>query len=236
MEIWLLHGALGAAEQFTGIAAALLEQGYAVKNLEFPLHGKSPGKERFSMDDLSDWLSTQIELSDSRPLIFGYSMGGYVALMNADSQKVRGIITLGTKFDWNIQTAERETQMLDPERISLKIPAFAEILRNRHSASGWIQVLKSTSGMMMALGANPGLNAEKLSDIDVPVLYAIGDRDEMVGLDETVQSYRTTPNAALAVLPSTRHPIEKVDMSLVLWLISEWLKLESKYPTIRKDD
>lgn len=234
LEVWLLHGALGSSEQFTDIAAAFLEQGYAVKNLEFPSHGKTSGSEVFRMVDLAEWLGTLLNQSISKPLLFGYSMGGYAALLKANSQKVRGVITLGTKFEWNPQIAEKETQMLDSERIMSKIPTFAEVLKNRHSAFGWENLLKATSAMMLDLGENPYLNHEILSEIDVPVLFALGDRDEMVSLDETVQAYRSTPKSALSVLPSTRHPIEKVDVSLLIWLVKEWGKLETKYPTIQK--
>ena len=39
----------------------------------------------------------------------------------------------------------------------------------------------------------------------------LGDRDKMVTLDETVEVYKNLPQAQLAILPNTPHPIEKVN-------------------------
>ena len=65
--------------------------------------------------------------------------------------------------------------------------------------------------MMTAMGeANP-LTAQDYPQIDNEVLVAIGDRDAMVTLEETIAVYRSLKSASLVVLPETPHPIEKVD-------------------------
>ena len=55
-------------------------------------------------------------------------MGGYVALQlaNKHPKYVQKIITLGTKFAWDKETAAKEVKMLNPEKIEEKIPAFAK--------------------------------------------------------------------------------------------------------------
>jgi hypothetical protein len=51
----------------------------------------------------------------------------------------------------------------------------------------------------------------------------LGDRDQMVSLQETLDVYKALPQAQLAVLPNTPHPIEKVDLSLVSVLVQRFL-------------
>jgi hypothetical protein len=52
----------------------------------------------------------------------------------------------------------------------------------------------------------------------------IGDRDKMVRLEETVEAFRRLPNAELAVLPASPHPLEAVDTSLLSAHIQSMLK------------
>src|SRR5690606_41352857 len=86
--------------------------------------------------------------------IFGYSMGGYVALYLAKNhpEKVGKLITLGTKLSWTPDIAAKETKMLDAAKMEEKIPAFAEILKTRHYLNDWKMVLEKTAYMMVAMG------------------------------------------------------------------------------------
>jgi len=43
----------------------------------------------------------------------------------------------------------------------------------------------------------------------------LGDRDKMVSQEETARIQKSIPNAQLAILPGTPHPIEQVDISLL---------------------
>jgi pimeloyl-ACP methyl ester carboxylesterase len=157
-----------------------------------------------------------IDYLDAHSLVaadmFGYSMGGYVALYLADIQgaRVGRIATLGTKFDWSPQSAARETRMLDPEAIRAKVPAFANALEARHTAAGWKNVLERTAEMMTELGENKLLDDEQLGGVEHRVRIGIGDRDRMVSIEESLWAYRALPNGELEVMPSTPHPIEQV--------------------------
>jgi hypothetical protein len=57
-------------------------------------------------------------------------MGGYVALYlaSANENLLDKIANLGTKFDWNPETALKESKMLNVEQIEIKVPKFAEVL------------------------------------------------------------------------------------------------------------
>ncbi|HSI90803.1 MAG TPA: alpha/beta fold hydrolase, partial [Adhaeribacter sp.] len=151
--------------------------------------------------------------------VFGYSMGGYLALYLAcrHPEKINRIFTLATKFDWTEECAAKEVKMLDPDKIEAKVPAFASELSDRHGAPYWKNVLHKTAAMMQELGRKPILSPADLSRIEVPVLISVGDRDVMVSLEETANAYKQLQNAALLVLPQTAHPLEKVEVGRLVF-------------------
>ena len=160
----------------------------------------------------------------SKVSIFGYSMGGYVAMYLAKyhPDKVNKIITLATKFHWDELIAAKEVQMLDPDKIELKLPAFAATLRARH-ANDWKQVLHNTVEMMLAMGADNPLKPADYSSISHPTLLLLGDRDKMVTLEETIAVYKALSNAQMGLLPNTPHPIEQVDTELLSFMVGRFL-------------
>ena len=82
-------------------------------------------------------------------------MGGYVAVWLAHQhthKRVGKVVTLGTKFDWDPDSAKLEAGKVNPEKIAEKIPAFARILEHRHAPNDWKLLLRQTASMMVALG------------------------------------------------------------------------------------
>ncbi len=76
----LLHGALGSAAQLETLQAQMPESQDAVA-LDFPGHGSASSTEPFSMRLFADSvLKFMDEKNAAQADIFGYSMGGYVAL------------------------------------------------------------------------------------------------------------------------------------------------------------
>jgi pimeloyl-ACP methyl ester carboxylesterase len=169
------------------------------------------------------WLK---EHNIKRTNIFGYSMGGYVAMYLAAHHPdvVEKLVTLGTKYEWNETIAAKEAGMLDPEAIERKIPKFAVQLHQRHQPADWKIVLQKTAAMLLDIGKNPPLTAEVLARISAPVLLLIGDRDKMVTLEETVNVFRLLTSGQLGVMPSTQHPIETVDVEQLSSLMIKFLQ------------
>lgn len=233
----LLHGALGAGKQFDAVAAALQES-FDLHVLNLPGHGGEPLPEGpFSIAGFSsflrDWLDARAMMGTD---IFGYSMGGYVALHLArhSRQHVGRIFTLATKFAWDPATAARETKMLDPDGIQRKVPQFAEQLRQRHAPEDWKGVLRKTSEMMTSLGEHNELSIEELAEVQVPVTIGIGDRDQMVSIEESLAAYRRLPNGRFLVMPGTPHPLEKVSSERLAREISDFFLDGVVFPTQHK--
>ncbi|MBK7850913.1 MAG: alpha/beta fold hydrolase [Bacteroidetes bacterium] len=219
--ILLLHGALGSAEQLKDLSVALKDLHPMI--VEFTGHGKTPDQGiSWSIDYFADHLERLCSRFDSPVYVFGYSMGGYVALSLSMKRPdlFRGIITLGTKFDWTPESARKESSRMNAEKILEKVPVFAADLMKRHGSSNWKMVLKKTADLMLSLGDNPALRIGDISSSDLPVLCCLGEKDNMVNMDETLAFMKIFPDATFRLLPDTPHPIEQVSVSLLASVIS----------------
>jgi pimeloyl-ACP methyl ester carboxylesterase len=225
-HLLLLHGAIGAKDQLAPLADQLHQQ-YPIHTLNFDGHGGAAmPAEPFSIPlfakNVIDYCTAaNITTAD----IFGYSMGGYVAMYLAKHTPslVGKVLTLATKFHWDEPTATRETKMLDAATISQKVPAFAAQLQQRHAPNDWTVVLENTKAMLLQLGQQNVLQVCDYTSIQHPCLLMLGDKDKMVTPEETVAVYRALPSAQLCILPGTPHPIEQVDLSLLTLHINRFL-------------
>ena len=224
-NLLLLHAALGARAQFDPHRAALA-QDFSVHSLDFEGHGaEGPTARPFRIETFAENVVAYLDAHAIEMIdIFGYSMGGYVALYLARvlPARIGAIFTLGTKLRWDQQTAEREVRMLDARKIREKVPHFARALEERHSGAGWESVLEKTAEMMLALGTNSPLDDDDFRAIAHRVRIGVGDRDATVRAEESAGVYRLLPNAELEVFPRTGHPIERVSTSRLTASIGEF--------------
>ena len=221
----LLHGAIGASSQLQKLAAELAKH-FTIYSFDFEGHGKNPNNNRnFRIEYFAENLEQFIIQNKLQAAnIFGYSMGGYVALYLA-SQKpllINRIFTLATKFNWNAESALKEAAMLNAEKIEIKIPHFAEELKNRHT-DDWKKILQKTAEMMIHLGTVPSLNNNELSKINCAVKLTGGEKDTMVSIAETTAITHLIENTEFELFANFQHPIEKVDVSLLAKSIHQFL-------------
>jgi pimeloyl-ACP methyl ester carboxylesterase len=190
-------------------------------------HGGSPiPSTGYSFDLFSeDLLRFMDERKIEKSSFFGYSMGGYAAVVFAQKHpdRVERLVTLGTKFDWNPTTASRETSMLNVDVMEQKIPAFISFLSKVHEPVHWKDVVNETAAFMRKLGHNPPLNAESMNKIELKTLLLVGDLDNTAGVEATRKAAMCLNNASFRVLASTPHPIEKVDKDVLSKLITDFL-------------
>lgn len=225
LPILFLHGALGAGVQFTALAAQL-EPYYDIHLINFSGHGEAP----FSPNgfNIQVFAAEVLEYLDSRELdfvhIFGYSMGGYVAMYLARHypEKIGRVITLATKYNWNEATAGKEVKQLNPALIEEKVPGFAKILQERHAANDWKEVVNRTAQLIEDLGHQSLLKQQDYAQVASPCMLMLGDRDNMVSFQETIEVYKALPEAQLTILPDTAHPLEKADVPLLAYYIKRF--------------
>ncbi|WP_164905193.1 alpha/beta fold hydrolase [Aequorivita ciconiae] len=157
--------------------------------------------------------------------IFGYSMGGYVALDFAlhHPSRVKKIITLGTKFSWNPDFARMEIQKLDPKKIQEKVPAFANQLENLHGEENWRMVVSKTADLMQDLGNNPPLQESEFTKIKARTLICLGELDRMSTEEESIKTSQSLQNGNFKSVKNFIHPIEAVPMGELAEIIETFL-------------
>lgn len=213
--VLILHGALGSASQLEPVKTSLTSNGVNVYSIDFSGHGGKAFETRFGIEQFAEDVLHELDnLKITTVNIFGYSMGGYVGLWLAKyhPHRVGKIVTLGTKFDWSIESASQEIKKLNPEKILEKVPTFARILEQRHAPNDWKELMKKTADMMMELGRSPLLTREVLQSITHPTLICLGDQDDMADRNYSEAVADILPNGRFLTLDSTPHPIEKVSL------------------------
>ena len=211
-KLLLLHGALGSKNQFNTIKDKL-QDFFEVHVLNFEGHGGRETRKAFSIKLFTENVIHYLEeASIEEANIFGYSMGGYVALNTALSipPKIKKIMTLGTKFKWDIESAEKEVKMLNPIKIEEKVPHFAEKLKREHQPQDWKIIMEKTASMMLDMANGAKLEDADFKKIKQPVTIGIGTLDNMVSYEESEQVAKLLPHAKLMRLNDVKHPIEKI--------------------------
>lgn len=225
--ILFLHGALGSASMFAPLKQHLTTAN--IMTIDFPRHGNCATESKFSIQTFADFLIQYLdEHQPGKVDVFGFSMGGYVAIYAASLRPdlFGKIMTLATKFEWNEEIASNEIRMLNPEIMEQKIPAFVESLKQQHTQEDWKELVLNTSNMLKQLGQHPLLNAETLHAIQVPVQVGVGDKDMMVSIDETLRAFRSFTQGSFYLLPSTKHPFEMINLSLLIPVLKHYFKLD----------
>ncbi len=226
MHILLIHGALGDGTQLASLRAHLSDT-HDVHLLELEGHGRTPlGRDAYDIDAFATNVRNVLSRNGiERAGIFGYSMGGYVALTLASRHPdlVDRVATLGTKLAWSPEVATRETGRLDAATIRAKVPKFAALLEERHAgAGGWETVLDRTARLMTGLGARPTLDDAAFSRITMRTRLMVGDRDNVVTTEETIAAARGLAAGEATVLPGTPHPFEQVRPPLLGALLRDF--------------
>ncbi len=219
-QLILLHGALGTRESF-GPLARLLRDDFELFIPDFKGHGSNNTGSPFTIRELSEQVAGLIKTEGlQRPSIFGYSMGGYAALrMAAETPQLAGaIVTLGTKFDWSPEVALRESSILDPEKITAKVPAFASWLEKLHGTE-WKSVCRETAAMMTGLAESPEIDFGKIIS---PVMIIRGENDALVSEAESRHAADSIPQGSFTTLENAPHPLEKVDPNALSHLLKSF--------------
>lgn len=224
-DLVLLHGALGSSNQLEPLAA-ILSNHFNVHLMNLDGHGGKDIPGKYSIDRfIENLIGFMNDHSLDKVSIFGYSMGGYVAIKAAAKypDRISSIVTLGTKFNWTPETAAKEVKMLDAEKIEEKVPKFAERLKSLHAPLDWREVLRGTANMMIDLGNGKGLTDEEIKSVKIPVLIGIGEQDQMVSIEESRRVADILPNGKLMVFEDFQHPIEKIELQVLKGVLTSGL-------------
>ncbi|MBK9284175.1 MAG: alpha/beta fold hydrolase [Sphingobacteriaceae bacterium] len=225
-SIILLHGALGSDVQFNALQRNLSSQGKKVYTFNFSGHGKKTFAKGFSIEQFSNELAEFIDENKLQGVdVFGYSMGGYVALYTVlqNPGLLNVIICLGTKFEWNPEIASKEIKNLNPELIAAKIPKFAHILQELHGES-WRELLQKTGRMMHAMGEKNPIEEQDFKKITNPVCICLSEGDKMVSEKESKHIASLIPHSKFISINHGAHILETIDVLFLCELICKETK------------
>lgn len=210
--VLLLHGALATERQMMPLASLLVAHEVHAPTLSG--HGIR-AKEPLNFGQLVEDIDVVVRRSSgSRVHLFGYSMGGYAALLYAARfpERVGSVTTLGTILDLSQEKLEKELRKLDPAVMEAKVPAFARTLAELHGEEQWRNVVAAVADNMAQLAASPLLTEETIARIQCPVLVAVGELDTSSGLEGPREFASRAHQARVLVLQRVRHPFEDVDL------------------------
>jgi pimeloyl-ACP methyl ester carboxylesterase len=151
----------------------------------------------------------------TKPLIFGYSDGGQIALeIGLRYPDLTGAIVLGattyklseTSMNFYKSFGFEKPGVVNIERIQTESPELITLLQTEHirteNPDYWKTLLKQYS----VLWWTPlDYTADDFHKILEPTLILQNDRDEFVELERAIEMYRFIPNAELAILPNSKH-------------------------------
>jgi pimeloyl-ACP methyl ester carboxylesterase len=225
-DLLLLHGALGSEGQLEPLKT-VFKPYFNVHTHNFAGHGGRSTETTYSIQAFAVELIKKLREFKEPPLVFGYSMGGYVALFAASQnpELFGAIATFATKFTWTPESAGNEAALLDMDTLVRKHPEYVELLKERHYPASWETVLMSTAGMIREMGLNPPLNEKLLNHITLKVLLMVGDRDKSVSVEETARAKRSMSGASMTVLPDTAHSLERADYETIVYLVRKFYDL-----------
>jgi hypothetical protein len=77
---------------------------------------------------------------------------------------------------------------------------------------------------MLTLVAESVLTIGEMDQIQQEVRVSVGDKDNLVSIEETVDVYRSLQKGQLQIFPKTPHPIEKVPLAHLAHSLVEFFK------------
>jgi pimeloyl-ACP methyl ester carboxylesterase len=176
---------------------------------------------RLMADDLAAFIQA---LNLDKPLIFGYSDGGQVALeLGMNYPTLAGALVIGAawyKFSPTYLNTMQAVGFDGPgevniEHILRQSPDWVEEMKRDHISTGdpdyWQTLLKQISVMWWTA---LDYTADDFQKIVVPALILLGDRDGIVELQQAVDEYQLIPNAELCIIPNATHFTAESELSM----------------------
>jgi pimeloyl-ACP methyl ester carboxylesterase len=213
----LIHGGVYASNMWKPFLPSFAQH-FRVITPDSRGQGKTnnPKGEQLSYHLMADDVAAFIKaLNLGKPLVFGYSDGGQIALeLGMRYPGLTGALVVGAawyKFSEiyinslkafglersgvvNIEKMQRDNPGLitdlKTEHVRIDDPEYWKTLLKQYSALWWTPL---------------DYTANDFHKITEPTLSLLGDRDEVVELEQAVKMYRLITNAELAILPNATH-------------------------------
>lgn len=218
--VLLLHGAAGCTQLETAPLLQRLEPHHHVLAIDFSGHGASTEDADFSADRFTDNARAVLDAKGvDRADVFGFSMGGYMALHLAHQypDRVRRLAIHGTNIDWDGARVAAMQRRMDVEAIQQRRPDLAADLDAVHS--DWPSLFHRMRMFVATLPAHSEAMHRIVSTLDHPTLVSAVDRDDLFPLDAPLTLHAELPSSTLALIPGDRHALQHVSLALLTPLL-----------------
>jgi pimeloyl-ACP methyl ester carboxylesterase len=211
----LLPGLLGAISSQWRNFLDPLGQHYHIVLMDLRGHGRSENRNLHLTPEqmVEDIIGLLEHLAIESVHVAGYNLGGYLGLMLSlyRPRLVETLLMHATKFYWTDAVAAAMREQLNPEHMIERAPAYANRLSAEHGANRWRPLVRQAADLAGYLAQNP-LSEAAGRRAQTPVLVSVGDRDEMVPVQEAFRLSRALQDGRLLVLPGVRHPFRTIGL------------------------
>jgi pimeloyl-ACP methyl ester carboxylesterase len=209
----LIHGGVLTGDSWQPYRAALAAH-YRVIMPDSRGHGRTANPTgQMSYRLLADDMAALVQALDLRkPLIYGYSDGGQVALeIGMRYPDLPQALVIGGAYPELTEPSRQWVRSLlgdaaspdvDTAQFERDNPGFAALLRQLHGPEKWKTLLQQIKPMW---NATLNYSADDFARVTAPTLVLLGDRDSFVSVEEGVAMYRLLPHAECAVVPGAEH-------------------------------
>jgi len=161
--------------------------------------------------------------------LLGYSLGGCIGLVAGLKRpnRIKALVMHAVKFFWDEASISAMVTNLDPAAILKEHPRYAEALRDSHGTvygSEYWRTLLNAAADLIGTIREQGPTLEQAAGADFPVLVSVGDKDQLISLEEVIRLARALPKGELAVFPGTPHPFQRVRVDSFLPVIFDFLE------------
>ena len=241
----LLPGLLGTIESNWRRFVPALAKYYHIVAVDLRGHGRTDnpapsgkaGTGELHIDQLADDLNSLLDTLDIETAsVIGYSLGGSVGLIAGLKRpgRIRALVMHATKFFWDDTSVSAMVADLNPNILVEKTPRYAQFLQKSHATiygDKYWQVLLNTAIRFIKTMPEQGPSIEQAAQADFPILVSVGDRDQLIPLDEAIRLVRALPKGELLVLPATPHPFQHVRLESFLPVLLDFLERAIKPET-----
>lgn len=177
--------------------------------LLLPFHGREAGP-RFNYQSLKDALLEKLK-DQKNYSIFGYSMGGYLALDLISEARIApdSLTTYGTRFFWTDELVQRVSRNMHPATLATNLPAYVGQLELMHGRD-WQNIISDTLALMAHTVKNP-LTHNDFGKIKTQINLMVGDKDSLATPDETQLVSQLIVKSRFEILNNGEHDINKLD-------------------------
>lgn len=221
----LLHGLLGSVAGQWGDMTEFLSETHNLLLVDLRNHGRSSNKDtRLTIAAMAeDLIGLFGHLGLKNIHLSGYSLGGYVGLQAAllKPELFSSLNLISTKYDWSEPDAKRLQQQFDPDVISEKAPKYATQLAQEHGAANWRGLARHTSDVVGLMQTSP-LDPKEISELTLPIMVTVGDRDNLMSLPDAYKFSRLLKNGGLLVLPKTGHSFNTLPFQYLLPILQQF--------------